>query len=282
MHPGQGLLPSLPGRRCSADTCTPAPIRSPRLTRLQGAEQPGRGPRDAAALLEHIAQDGAHATAALALQASPAATQGAGQFVLPHPRAPSAAPVLAAGAALERLRTQGSASPSRRGSLESCERAAGAPESRGSERADELRETGWHLQCGAQTSETRASWGGEEGGSERAGTQRRRRRLGTQSRHQPEKTRRSEPRSSEPARWTETRNKAGVPHTPKLGRDGGVAGARQQVPTWFEQPGEGKACPGQHEADLGAEKLADGDLNLQPKLRSCLSRPLREAKNHVK
>lgn len=37
-------------------------------------------------------------------------------------------------------------------------------------------------------------------------------------------------------------------HTPKLGRDGGVAGARQQVPTWFEQPGEGQACPGQHEA----------------------------------
>lgn len=75
---------------------TPAPICSPRLTRLQGAEQPRRGPRDAAAFLEHIAQDGAYAAAALALQASPAATQGAGQFVLPHPRAPSAAPVLAA------------------------------------------------------------------------------------------------------------------------------------------------------------------------------------------
>lgn len=188
MHPGRGLLPSLPGRQCSADTCTPEPIRSPRLTRLQGAEQPGRGPRDTAALLEHIAQDGAHAAAALALQASPAATQGAGQFVLPHPRAPSAARVLAAaaGAARERLRTQGSASPSRRVSLESRERAAGAPESRESERAAELRETSWHLQCGAQRAETGAGWGGEEGGSERAGTQRRRRCLGTQSQPQPE------------------------------------------------------------------------------------------------
>ena len=60
------------------------------LTRLQGAEQPGRGPRNAAALLEHIAQDGAHAAAAAALplQASPSASQRAGQLVLPHPRAP--------------------------------------------------------------------------------------------------------------------------------------------------------------------------------------------------
>lgn len=57
-------------------------------------------------------------------------------------------------------------------------------ESRGSARAAELRETGWHLQCGARTAETGAGWGGEEGGGERAGTQRRRRRLGTQSRHQ--------------------------------------------------------------------------------------------------
>lgn len=31
----------------------------------------------------------------------------------------------------------------------------------------------------------------------------------------------------------------------------------------------------------GAEELADGDLNLQLKLCSCLSWPLREAKNYV-
>lgn len=68
------------------------PARSPLprvLTRLQGAEQPGRRPGDAAALLEHIAQDGAHATAAaLPLQAFSPAPQGAAQLVLSHPRAP--------------------------------------------------------------------------------------------------------------------------------------------------------------------------------------------------
>jgi hypothetical protein len=71
-------------------------------------------------------------------------------------------------------------------------------ESRGSEKAAELRETGWHLQCGARTAENGAGWGGEEGGSERAGTQRRRRRLGTQSRHQPEQQGGLSPGAPEP------------------------------------------------------------------------------------
>ena len=75
----------------------PVPHLPPRvLTGLQGAEQPGRGPGNAAALLEHIAQDGAHAataaatTTTLALQASSSAPQGAGELVLPHLRAPRA------------------------------------------------------------------------------------------------------------------------------------------------------------------------------------------------
>lgn len=80
--------------------------------------------------------------------------------------------------------------------------------------AAELGESGWHLQCGAQTAETGAGWGGEEGGSERAGAQRWRRRLGTQSRHQPEQADRVG--AAEPARRTEPRNKAagrgGCPH----------------------------------------------------------------------
>ena len=79
-----------------APSYSPMPPLPPRvLTRLQGAEQPGRGPRNAAALLEHIAQDGAHAaataaaaTTTLPLQASPSTSQGAGQLVLPHRRAP--------------------------------------------------------------------------------------------------------------------------------------------------------------------------------------------------
>lgn len=118
---------------------------------------------------------------------------------------------------------QGSASPSRRGSLESRGRtAAGVPESRGSERAAELQETGWHLQCGAQTAETGAGWGWEEGGSERTGTQRRRRRLGTQSRQQPEQARGSEPWSPV-ARSVDRNQKQGrsVLTSPKPGRPGG-------------------------------------------------------------
>lgn len=71
----------------------------PGLTRLQGAEEARRGPRDAAPLLQDVAQDGAHAAAtataarARPLQAAAPAPQGARQPVLPHgcPR-PAAAP----------------------------------------------------------------------------------------------------------------------------------------------------------------------------------------------
>lgn len=93
-----GLSPVLPGldgvrlrqKRRQPQRYFPAPHLQPWvLTRLQGAEQPGRGPGNAAALLEHIAQYGAHA-AALPLQASPPAPQRPGQLVLPHPGAPQA------------------------------------------------------------------------------------------------------------------------------------------------------------------------------------------------
>lgn len=94
----RGLSPELPGldgvrlrQKCGQPRrYFTAPHLQPWvLTRLQGAQQPGRGPGNAAALLEHIAQDGAHA-AALPLQASPPAPQRPGQLVLPHPRAPRA------------------------------------------------------------------------------------------------------------------------------------------------------------------------------------------------
>lgn len=136
--------------------------------------------------------------------------------------------------------------------------------------------------AGAQTAETGAGWGGEEGGSELAGTQRRRRRLGTQSPHQPEQARRSEPRSTGAPR-TETSNKAGVPSL--LLSLGGMEGPQVQTAKCpLGVSSLGKARPIRYSTkhtSLRAEKLADGDLNLQPKLCPCLSRPLRGAKNHA-
>lgn len=170
--------------------CSPLPPRV--LTRLQGAEQPGRGPRNAAALLEHIAQDGAHAatTAAAAttlpLQASPSTSQGAGQLVLPHPRAPWD-PALRLGS----RRSTGVAAWRARGAwwdrlVESPWEAARMLGNRGS------RGEPWELPrvgrqagiCSAEPARLRLGEGlGRGGGRERSSARRRRRRSRPQSRH---------------------------------------------------------------------------------------------------
>lgn len=142
----------------------PVPYLQPRvLTRLQSAQQPGRGPGNAASLLENIAQDGAHTAAAAAaaatlpLQASPSTPQGAGQLVLSHPGAPGA-PVQPPSAWVTACPTGFVRVAPRVGSVEGPSGAArvrlalgGRGDLWGSAGAADRRAAGGHLQCGACT-----------------------------------------------------------------------------------------------------------------------------------
>lgn len=177
----------------------PAPHLPPRvLTRLQGAEQPGRGPGNAAAFLEHIAQDGAHAAAtaaaaaaaaaALPFQASPSAPKGAGQLVLPHPRAPWApvrppsAWVLAVPPA-QRLHTRGARQDRLVKGLSKAAKVLGGQGTlRSTAGAAKRGAAGRDLQCGACKAEAGEDLG-RGGGRERASARRRRQRSRPQSRH---------------------------------------------------------------------------------------------------
>lgn len=175
----------------------PAPPPQPRvLTGLQSAEQPGRGPGNAAPLLENIAQDGAHTAAAAAaaatlpLQASPSAPQGAGQLVLSHPGAPGApvqppsawVTLCAAGVAASAVVVQ------RVRSVEGPLGAArvwlalrGRGDLWGTTGAAERSVAGGHLQCGACTAQAGERLG-RGGGRERVSSGRGRRSR-PQSRH---------------------------------------------------------------------------------------------------
>lgn len=182
-------------------------------------------------------------------------------------------------------------SPSRRGSVASCERAAGAPETRGSERRrreqQELRETGWHLQCGAQTVATGAGWEGSRAGA----SARAHRDGGGASAPNPcfslSKQGGLSPRVQSQLGGQKPERRQGCRTSSKPGRDGAAASADTSKcpPSLSSQErvgGEGEGKDVRGGADPGAEKLADGDLNLQPKLCSCLPWPLRRrAKNHV-